>query len=666
MNKDVNETESDFEYVDKDYDHTETEDESNGNGDSLLNIVADVIKMEREIDAEASNIVQFSSDNISDQPLFLQPIDVEEAEDICPQDVTDVEIDGECLEMEIESHAACLEKMMPKTQSEMEMADSEESDSDMITQSEDNSLNIHRNMIDLTDSTDTDIDHISKEVKSRLTILPRRLGHLSNAEDTEYPESVQNSDTECLLSDFDVEVKTEQVLTGKSRNVKFAEGSQSAAESVVSAILSDVLLNIDNIMLEADNESDDDAIIQSVHYSVSAPAATAVYSAADLTSAPSEARPEPEAGGDWVGGSSCDDRGQEVQGSEARQVRDNSPTVSRDSESESSDPNAGLSYNEDTYSDKDYIQEKVEDLLNNVSSSEKMNGEDSEFDMYNVEDLDDNSDTEENSSVAKLAELKNWLDSKEREVNDMFDTNDDCSRTDDLDAKEEGNAETILEVQKDFNIQAEILKQLTESILASTEEKAQTQAKLSDTGEKILDSSSVLISPLTVDNLPRHKSVKKSSGKMKKNSFKSPLLRRKEIRTCINLHNDCENSDVLHEIISPALNYGAASVTVNGDVTYPDRRQEVDSRVHQINHDRDDSHPCQIEDPRKLDVSCRLRGRHELMVDVVVVRIIPPRAKFHADSPAYFDCISSFSPCPVNSDAAGCPGSPGRPSPSSS
>ena len=186
----------------------------------------------------------------------------------------------------------------------------------------------------------------------------------------------------------------------------------------------------------------------------------------------------------------------------------------------------------------------------------------------------------------------------------MFDTNDDT--IDELDNQEESNTETILDVQKDFNIQAEILKQLTESILASTEQRGH-QEKFSDTGEKILDSSSVLISPLTVDTPPKHKSVKKLSGnKIKKSNVKSPLLRRKEIRTCINLHNDCENSDVLHEIISPALNFGAvASVPVNGDITHPDIRPEVPSRVHQINPETDESHLCQIEEPRKLDVSCK-------------------------------------------------------------
>ena len=48
---------------------------------------------------------------------------------------------------------------------------------------------------------------------------------------------------------------------------------------------------------------------------------------------------------------------------------------------------------------------------------------------------------------------------------------------------------------------------------------------------------------------------------------------------------------------------------------------------------------------------------------VVAVRIILPRAKFHAESFEYFDCISFFSRCQANSDVPACPGSPGRLSP---
>merc|ERR1712176_117237 len=165
------ETESDFEYVDKD----------------------DVIEMEREIDVEASNIVK-----LSDQLMFLQPLQ----DDLCAKGISDdeIEIDGEELEMEIESHAACLEQMMPKTQSEVEMEDSEESDSEVEIRSEDHSLEIHKSTRIVSDSTDSD----SNAANQRFPSLSTQIDHLSNAEETDYPESVQNSDSDCLLSDFDV------------------------------------------------------------------------------------------------------------------------------------------------------------------------------------------------------------------------------------------------------------------------------------------------------------------------------------------------------------------------------------------------------------------------------------------------------------------------------
>ena len=74
------------------------------------------------------------------------------------------------------------------------------------------------------------------------------------------------------------------------------------------------------------------------------------------------------------------------------------------------------------------------------------------------------------------------------------------------------------------------------------------------TEEPILESSSVLITPMV--NSPKVKKKKQGTKKSKssKNMIKSPILKRKEIKQSINLHNACENSDVLHEIIGPALN----------------------------------------------------------------------------------------------------------------
>merc|ERR1712131_252832 len=166
------------------------------------------------------------------------------------------------------------------------------------------------------------------------------------------------------------------------------------------------------------------------------------------------------------------------------------------------------------------------------------------------------SSLKENSSSNRLVELKNWLESKEQEVNNIL---SDEKSDSDLDADDINQGEvcssskSLNDAQNDFNLQAEILKQLTENLLAATQE-AQGSEEFSETADKILDSSSVLLTPLTV------KKKNRKENHSSKRSVKSPLLRRKEIRTCINLHNDCENSDVLYEIMGPALNFGSTSV----------------------------------------------------------------------------------------------------------
>ena len=45
---------------------------------------------------------------------------------------------------------------------------------------------------------------------------------------------------------------------------------------------------------------------------------------------------------------------------------------------------------------------------------------------------------------------------------------------------------------------------------------------------------------------------KEKSSKMK-HTVKSPVLRRKEIRACLSLHNECESSGVLEELLTPSL-----------------------------------------------------------------------------------------------------------------
>ena len=75
----VSETESEFEYINKESEELVKAEQTDSCGKvvELQDLVAEVMEIEKEINAEASNIVEFSSKNISDQPLFLQPMEDE-------------------------------------------------------------------------------------------------------------------------------------------------------------------------------------------------------------------------------------------------------------------------------------------------------------------------------------------------------------------------------------------------------------------------------------------------------------------------------------------------------------------------------------------------------------------------------------------------------------
>merc|ERR1719232_1595539 len=83
---------------------------------------------------------------------------------------------------------------------------------------------------------------------------------------------------------------------------------------------------------------------------------------------------------------------------------------------------------------------------------------------------------------------------------------------------------------------------------------------------------------MTVKPNPNKKRHQESG--IKRKNIKSPLLRRKEIRNCINLHNACENSDVLNEIMEPALNFGSSSLstTDSSDVFNEVDQQQKDNQ----------------------------------------------------------------------------------------
>ena len=64
--------------------------------------------------------------------------------------------------------------------------------------------------------------------------------------------------------------------------------------------------------------------------------------------------------------------------------------------------------------------------------------------------------------------------------------------------------------------------------------------------------------------------------KTKKKIPKSPLLKRSEIKACIDLHNACENADILQEIIQPAICFGSTHKALEQEVEI---KEEVDEPV---------------------------------------------------------------------------------------
>ena len=608
----------------------------NGKTVELHDIVAEVLEIEKEINAEASNIVHFSSQNISSQPLFLQPIEIDEVgniqddfgeatEDSKLLDISDFENEAE-VQLEIDSSAACLEQIMPKTQSEVEFEESAESDSELDLQSEENSchfqiLNSQKSTF-ITESTDSELEHFTAEDAKKFCVVPRIVSGV--------PTSLEESDE--MMLDTDVDTSASFPPTTESdylqSDLEFGAdtaascGGDGAAENVVSAIINDVLSQFDNKMSEggSDDEAGD---CDNVNYSASAAAA----GTADPAAASLEAGPGPVAA--CPGLCQHDSRNAEDDIAARPESPDESLQHSLDREIAGFDTEAMDNHLEDG----EYSSERIElreteinEIVDNhscdfkkVVPSDEVTSVEEEIKLHEPTSLLDKDDTEvcmaEHSPTAmKLAQLKDWLECKEKEVNDILNDNSDQDQLEDLqNISNIGTTEVedITNVQKDFNIQAEILKQLTESILASSkmEPAEKSQQPLSGTGEMLLDSSSVLITPLTKEPKARSKSGKPRPETLKK-SVKSPLLRRKEIRTCINLHNDCENSDVLHEIMTPAMNFGStASTDVNTEAEYPETDQEVASPVPNNSASRSENFQSfQVDNvsvSKSVDVSCK-------------------------------------------------------------
>ena len=127
-------------------------------------------------------------------------------------------------------------------------------------------------------------------------------------------------------------------------------------------------------------------------------------------------------------------------------------------------------------------------------------------------------------------------------------------RPDAKDISSEGSAasmfvtETTTDLMDELELQSEILRQITakatvvsadyvigETIKGSEEHDGEIQMKKGKTIK-----------------------VGSKSMKAKKKIPKSPLLKRSEIKACIDLHNACENADILQEIIQPAISFGSS------------------------------------------------------------------------------------------------------------
>ena len=127
--------------------------------------------------------------------------------------------------------------------------------------------------------------------------------------------------------------------------------------------------------------------------------------------------------------------------------------------------------------------------------------------------------------------------------------------------------ESTTDLMDELELQSEILRQITE--------KATVVSADNNMGERIKRSEEH-------DGKIKSKKGKKStpgskSMKAKKKIPKSPLLKRSEIQACIDLHNACENADILQELIHPAICFGSsheAARALEQDVVCSDKELE--------------------------------------------------------------------------------------------
>lgn len=161
----------------------------------------------------------------------------------------------------------------------------------------------------------------------------------------------------------------------------------------------------------------------------------------------------------------------------------------------------------------------------------------------------------------KSSELKEWLLVKEREFDHILggDTAEEkldvmeveTNLEEEIDNVEEVE-ETTTELMDELELQSEILRQITENASALAGEDQEVEEGVRDV-EEVREASG---RPMAVPRKKKPKSSGSKSMKAKHKSAKSPLLRRSEIRTCLELHQACETAEILQELLEPAVTFG--------------------------------------------------------------------------------------------------------------
>lgn len=139
---------------------------------------------------------------------------------------------------------------------------------------------------------------------------------------------------------------------------------------------------------------------------------------------------------------------------------------------------------------------------------------------------------------------QHWLQSRENEVNVILSEVED-SHTNNRSQKE-NSVESLTDIDG---------HQIQKKLHSQSEKNTELFDKLSKSSKSFRAEVYTFSPPEMVKKKERTIDEKKSISVKNtfKKAFKSPLLRRKEIRDCISLHNDCESSDLLEELLTPAL-----------------------------------------------------------------------------------------------------------------